>query len=263
MTIYLIGRPKSKSAALIANRVGISLITSPDQAQSIGDDDIIVRWGATMLVSKMPLEVQPPDSIHLAANKGVALDVMERAGVSVPRRVSEPPCIGRSERHQQGRGFYICLSRSAMEWARRQGASHFLEMLAIESEYRIHFWRVGGIMLSNGVKIVDRQVEPKFLVQKKIPDRVGNKPLDYTIRNLKNGWVFYLANDDKVVSQMKMKNQVIQAASALGLDFGAADIAVCEDGRVVILEINCAPGIAPGLSSERFYVECMEGLMIK
>ena len=97
----------------------------------------------------------------------------------------------------------------------------YTKALDINKEYRIHVF--------NG-KVIDA-------VQKKRRSGANANPL---IRNHSNGWVF--ARQDINVTDT-IKNISIKAVAALGLDFGACDVGVTEDGTPFIFEINTAPGL--------------------
>lgn len=60
------------------------------------------------------------------------------------------------------------------------------------------------------------------------------------IRNTANGWIF--ARTD-VVLPTAAADAAKMAIAALGLDFGAVDLATSETGRVAVFEVNTAPGL--------------------
>lgn len=63
------------------------------------------------------------------------------------------------------------------------------------------------------------------------------------IRSWDGGWrIVY----DGVKGRNEQRNLAHQAVAALGLDFGAVDIGKLRDGRLIVLEVNRAPGIEGG-----------------
>ncbi len=75
------------------------------------------------------------------------------------------------------------------------------------------------------------------------------------IRNYDGGWVF--ARNDIEQPPEEALTMAIAGVTDLGLDFGACDVLVSEDNRVVICEINTAPGIE-GTTLEK-YVNAFKG----
>ncbi len=75
------------------------------------------------------------------------------------------------------------------------------------------------------------------------------------IRNYDGGWVF--ARNDIEQPPEEALTMAIAGVTDLGLDFGACDVLVSEDNRVVICEINTAPGIE-GTTLEK-YINAFKG----
>jgi hypothetical protein len=84
---------------------------------------------------------------------------------------------------------------------------------------------------------------------KKIP-RVphGETPFNGTphewIRSFEAGWLISYADD--VGIKQRHRDAAHAAVRALGLDFGAVDIGELQDGTLVVLEVNRAPGVEGG-----------------
>jgi hypothetical protein len=67
---------------------------------------------------------------------------------------------------------------------------------------------------------------------------------DGAIRSLANGWVFCKVHqDDWCTLPEGLLDLGNRAVSALGLDFGAADIIQDKHGKLYVLEVNTAPGL--------------------
>lgn len=143
--------------------------------------------------------------------------------------------VGRPDQHSKGRGFWGITTigdlRRALHGTRRKAAAtHFMEYIEAEHEYRVHIFRGKSLRIS----------EKKF-------DGVdsNNRPVYTTIKPTGN--VEYVRRAAK------------KAVEALGLDFGAVDILASDDERqddnklVYVLEVNAAPGL--GGSMPRVYAE--------
>ena len=100
----------------------------------------------------------------------------------------------------------------------------YTKFFPCETEYRVHV--VGGRVIDFAEKRRKRLLEPK-------PNR-------YWIRTHDNGWVF--AREGAQLDE-NVKDISLRAIQALGLDFGAVDLRVNEDGECRVLEVNTAPGI--------------------
>jgi hypothetical protein len=74
-------------------------------------------------------------------------------------------------------------------------------------------------------------------VQKKLKSGFTPKPY---IRSHDNGWVFCR---EGVELPESVSNTALRAVEALGLDFGAVDLAISKKGKVCVFEVNTAPGI--------------------
>jgi len=77
-----------------------------------------------------------------------------------------------------------------------------------------------------------------------------------TVRNLESGWVYRTGNLERLE---RVENLAIDAIKALGLDFGAVDIIMDNDGLVYVLEVNTAPGLG-NTQTREVYTEAMMSL---
>jgi hypothetical protein len=77
---------------------------------------------------------------------------------------------------------------------------------------------------------------------KKIPNPEG-EPCHEWIRSFPAGWRMSYQG---VESQRGMRSLAKSAVEALSLDFGAVDIGIKEDGSMIVLEVNRAPGLMMG-----------------
>lgn len=69
------------------------------------------------------------------------------------------------------------------------------------------------------------------------------RPPHSWIRSLQSGWK--ISYDGVSVRQLH-RNLAHSAVSALGLDFGAVDLGLRDDGSLIVLEVNRAPGLDGG-----------------
>lgn len=145
-----------------------------------------------------------------------------------PRTVNVPcnPIVGRPDRHTKGQGYWLCMDtidiRTALQGTRsKKAATHFMEFIVAPHEVRVHIFKGKSIRISEKLFRDDRS---------------------YTTI--------------KPTCEVKQARKAAkQAVKALGLDFGAVDVLVKEDGTPYVLEVNSAPGIGgtlPALYAETF-----------
>ena len=100
----------------------------------------------------------------------------------------------------------------------------------IREEYRLHIFR--GKSIRAGIK-VPRQID----------DNGGVITPHAWIRSFDGGWRIQY---DGFKSTKPMRETAAAAVAALGLDFGAVDLGLTDNGELVVLEVNRAPGIEGG-----------------
>jgi hypothetical protein len=134
------------------------------------------------------------------------------------------PMLGRNIRHAQGKDIRLCIE----PWQVRalDGISDFFTpYLPSAHEYRVWVYRKRHLGTYR-----------KILKEATAMKRVG--------RNHDNGFRFErmeLAETPEPLKEIGRK-----AIAALGLDFGAVDVIEMPSGRLVVLEVNSAPGVADG-----------------
>lgn len=99
----------------------------------------------------------------------------------------------------------------------------YTKLFPKDKEYRVHVFKD---------EVID-------FVQKKLKSDAPTNRSKY-IRNTANGWVFARTGVGLPEAASKYARE---ATKALGLDFGAVDLATNASGHVAIFEINTAPGI--------------------
>ena len=170
------------------------------------------------------------------------------------------PVIGRKRMHQGGKGFWFCVTKNMVTKAIAEGAQYFQEFLHIEREYRIHVFQNRAIYTQIKNEKSDKEYW-KSLHKDKITKYAANNNIsldDSTIdvvldrmareetlpntliRSNTRGWIFnHVAlsdTDAKVVA-------AVNAVRAVGLDFGAVDLAIDSNNNIYIIEINSGPGL--------------------
>jgi glutathione synthase/RimK-type ligase-like ATP-grasp enzyme len=215
----------------------------------------VIRWGS----SEMPeLESLPSlnslGAVSLASNKLASLKALNKAGVSVPWFTSNKESgkdflerhrkniVGRTTYHQGGSSFMISPDWYSLYYD--DCSSHWLELIPIHNEWRVHVFRGEVIGVS---RKTNEEVEW----------RITN---NYT-RNHHSGWRFVRCDLDQV--QPNLKDIAIRAVASLGLDFGAVDVILSDgtettsDGRrkYYVLEVNTACGMEENSSIFNAYLD--------
>ena len=241
---------------------------------------IVIGWGSKTKDSiKLgnASVLNHPDKIRDNRNKFKALGVMKKAGVKVADFVAAEdilkdlaskkglrlPVVGRTKFHQGGKGFWTCLSKFQVQDAIGKGAQYFQNYIPIMDEFRLHIfgdkllYAVKKVQRKNmteafkeqhGEKIAATAEKGKQKLDKatvdyvleKMAGRVQPDP-DMIVRSNMKGWKFSHVKSNNV--NAAMKDEAVKALRAVGLDFGAVDCCLDEDGSPWIIEINSAPGL--------------------
>jgi hypothetical protein len=171
------------------------------------------------------------------------------------------PVVGRTNFHQSGKGFWLCLTKSHVDKAISDGAQYFQEYMDIKAEYRIHVmfgkiicavkkeenpsvegWvaqrkeKIDAYAEKNNVDLHEDTVNyvlNRLVKEAVLPDRI--------VRSNKRGWKFSGVTLHSLNAELK--NTAIRAVEVIGLDFGAVDCAVLNNGDVSVIEINSGPGL--------------------
>jgi predicted RNA-binding protein YlxR (DUF448 family) len=177
-------------------------------AQAIADEGDIdlnrgyegdVNWGRNLANTRLN-----PD-ISNSTNKRVMRELFREHGVPMPELINDPiacvnrglKVVGRPDTHMKGRGFWLCRNaldvRRALRGTRRKkAATHFMEFVDSDREYRVHIFKSKSIRVSEKGFTDDTRRE--YITRQ--PNR----------------------------SVRKVRKAAKQAVEALGLDFGAVDI---------------------------------------
>lgn len=218
-----------------------------------------------------------PDKIRDNRHKFKTLQALKSAGVYVANFVTagevmrvlnnptgdEPltlPLVGRKNYHQGGKGFWMCLTKGQVKIAIDQGAQYFQNYMDVKFEYRLHIFK--GAMINGQKKMPRTNMSQAYQEQhgQRIKDNAAKKGValdDATMQHVLTDLGGRQGNPDQIVksntrgwkfSQVKSVPNALQelaaaSVTAVGLDFGAVDCCILEDGRPAIIEINTGPGL--------------------
>jgi len=193
-----------------------------------GTEPVIVSWGTIHNASEDRTLYNKPNAIRLSSNKKNARQVLLAAGIPVPFPGEEKfPCIGRTNYHRGGKGFWYCENPKEVEIAKSAGAGYFSAFYPKTNEHRVHV--AHGLIL---------------FVQEKVPhfSMLANSVRALHIWN-HNNFRFRIVRQNLWNKEMLIG--CIKAIDVLGLDFGAVDVLSNAelDPPWVICEVNTAPGL--------------------
>lgn len=217
-------RPTAEKFIEISDEIELIRRSSPE---------VDVNWGRDTANSALN-----PD-ISNATNKRVMRELFEEHDVPMPplmgfnelveayRAGETIQVIGRPDKHTKGRGLWrihdlksLFLARKGTD--RKRAATHFMEFVESDREYRVHIFKGKSIRISEKEFNEDGTYTTK-------------KPGDIKLR--------------------KVREAAKAAVSAVGLDFGAVDILAsgADNDKVFVLEVNSAPGL--GGSMPQLYLD--------
>jgi len=240
--------------------------------------DICICWGCktkdSVNTGKMDV-LNHPNKIRDNRNKLKTLgllkaskinvgDYIEAAGVMKALGNSKSdvvlPLVGRTNYHQGGKGFWMCMTQGQVKTAIDQGAQYFQNYMAIVTEYRLHVFR--GQVINHQKKTPRDNMAQAF--QEQHLDRIAHNAEKKGVKLDKATMEHVLGdlgkrqeNPDQIIksntrgwkfSQVKnvgkpLEDVAIAAVKAIGLDFGAVDCCELEDGSVAVIEVNTGPGL--------------------
>jgi hypothetical protein len=182
------------------------------------------------------------------------------------------PFIGRTRSHQDGSGFFFCRSQRDYQRAFEMGATHFQKAESIKDEYRVHV--IMGEVVVAYIKTFAR--DPLQFALKEVMgdfntrfpncregelDKVSwaiKRTLkcatlpDLLVRTPSRGWCYTQVPNNNL--PVKVKQMCLDAMQISGMDFGAIDIIINNEGAVKLLEINSGPGMDVDSLDYRIYV---------
>jgi glutathione synthase/RimK-type ligase-like ATP-grasp enzyme len=224
---------------------------------------LLINWGwrgtlpANFNNSNIEL-FNKPEAISLASNKINCLRTLEAADVpslAFATNMEDAEelltddlkvyCRKQISSHS-GRGIVIASSSEELV-----EASLYTQEFKNNIEYRVHVF--------DG-KVIDIQQKKKMSEERRLEK--GITVVKHDVRNLMNGWSFVrtdltLVKEDgePLVDLVKVP---IDAVRALGLDFGAVDIAYnVSDDEIVVIEVNTAAGQKVGTTTNYNYIKAI------
>lgn len=189
----------------------------------------VINWGGALPIRGRVSYINHPSAVNVARNKLNTFIKLTQAGVFTPpfttdervaRQWVEQNSVVYGRKYlesSEGRGIVILTQDSV--WDR---CPLYTKSIHKPHEYRVHVVRG---------EVID------FTKKRRRNEAQAN---DY-IRNSNNGWVFCR---DGVSLPDTVRDAAIRSVVALGLDFGAVDIAYKQqENRAYVFEVNTAPGI--------------------
>lgn len=248
MEFLLYASESSETGPRLGDYLGVESGTNmPDERY-----DHLVRWGSTRRVAYVPRDftLNTRSSLLKGTNKLESLVTMRSAGVPVPdfsRSLDEVglPALGRCLHHMEGRDIGLILQPVDVDMG--SGSYDFYtEYVPKRYEFRVH------VFDSQIIKVSQKKYRPEEDDEEYSPE----------CWNYGNGWRF--CNPDIHPPGLQ---QAIPAVNAHGMDFGAVDVIITEEGRPVVLEVNSAPSCGPNtlpvygnLIAEKLHLEDIPGM---
>lgn len=219
--------------------------------------DVIINWGSSSRKTLSPdlRIINKPEGVALSANKISTFIKLTEAGLggNLPKwTISKEEAVAMITNDldtvycrtltqaSEGRGIEVATTPDQVV-----SAPLYTSKVEVDREVRVH--------VCNGT-VID------FAQKKRMgPERLEEEGIDSPdedIRSHSRGWIFARGG---VTIPEEMKGIAVAAVMALGLDFGAVDMAITPQGNFKIFEINSAPGLE-GTTLESYY-EALSGMI--
>lgn len=232
---YKIG---SQSAKALARELGCLRIF-PDEYSKYRhrQSNLIINWGLSTTPSHIPATAKVLNkfsAVQVACNKSKTFDAFLLRGISSPsftylkgtainwiEEGYKVYCRQTLTGHS-GQGIVVASSISELV-----NAPLYTREVKAGKEYRVH--------------VFDGKVIDYAKKGRRISTDEADRP-SHLIRNYSKGWVFL--RDNQELPEI-IKEESIRAVKALGLDFGAVDIAMIKDttDQCCTYEVNTSPGL--------------------
>lgn len=203
--------------------------------------DLVFNWGRSDYgsIANSYATLNVPDAVVLSSSKAKTFKALQDAGMenSIPKWTQDIATAGQwilnqgekvycrtLTRASQGKGIVIATTQDELV-----SAPLYTAGVDVAREVRVHVFK--GTVIDFAQK---KRMSSERLRDEEIEEADDN------IRSHGRGWVF--ARSGVEVSDA-VKDVAIRAVSALGLDFGAVDIAITPQGVAKIYEVNSAPGL--------------------
>lgn len=228
MTLRLvIGAGCGPSGAILQGLLAARNVPTPSRW---GDVTAMLSWGSPNITTQeasVPCLNQRPERTKLEE-----LTLLASGGVPIPTMKVDladadfeacPLWYARKLQHKGGTDLRAVTQADEAGWRKAAGWAYFTARVPIKRELRC--WAFRGKLLG-------------------VYEKAMRRPEEYTGlgRNHKYGFVFSRLQDTCETAEAAL-DVTDNALTALGLDFGAADLIQKPDGSLVCLEVNTAPGI--------------------
>lgn len=221
---YVYRTDKSENADEVAKELGAKRIGNnwPSKVE-LKSGDVVVNWGAQ--IQDAPRGVKILNKTPLL-DKFTQVGELVKAGVATITAVRKLEAwIHRANMHEDGNDLRDNPPSHGGFWVRRE---------PIVKEFRVHSF--DGKSIRAGVK------EP------------ASSSAHPWIRTYTHGWRI---NCNHFRSTAEMRDIAHAACRALKLEFGAVDIGQREDGSLLVIEVNTAPGIETDTQPASAYADAV------
>jgi len=240
---------------------------------------VVIGWGAktkdSVSIPKSMHVLNHPNKIRDNRNKYKTLQALRKSKLAVAnfctakevlaelKKASgavKVPVVGRTNFHQSGKGFWLCLTQAQVKNAIDEGAQYFQDYLDIADEFRVHVF--GGDVIYVQKKVKRKNMTEAFKEQhaekitnaaKKAKKDLDTDTMDYIlgrmakgspnpdmiVRSNMRGWKFSRVAKPK----KELCTLAVAAVKAVGLDFGAVDCCLDTQGNAWVIEINSGPSL--------------------
>ena len=216
------GRSKPTALKLAQENEDINISRTND-----GD----INWGRARANTKLNPDISNVTNKRimrgLFAEHDVPTPLLMDVGEAMQAVLAGKEVVGRPDQHTKGRGLWRCKTAVDVKKAitgtrRKKAATHFMEYVESDREYRVHVFQGKSIRIS---------------------EKVFNEDKSYTTGKPGN------------IKLRRVREAAKLAVEAVGLDFGAVDVLArgADNAEVWVLEVNSAPGL--GGSMPRLYGE--------
>ena len=223
-------RQGSASARALADALEGRVLRLEGSTYEKSPGDVVINWGSVNPSPDCDYN-KSGDALRIATNKLLFFQTLARYGHCVPYWTDidalvrgDFPVVCRTVlAGHSGEGIVIADTREELV-----PAPLYTKYIKKDSEYRIHVGK------RDGVAVVISE-------QRKVA-RAEDRPTDWRIRNLNNGFVFQ--RNDIVIPECVRFVAKDTLNQLNGVDHGAVDVIYNRaQGRAYVLELNTAPGI--------------------
>lgn len=248
------------SGTRLAQGLNIRVFTPKIKPTHYKTDDIIINWGLTdipwlSLINKPYRLINSLEAVKNSSNKLKSFDLFKENG-----DIPHPTVFINKEEvelHLDSNPNDIIFCRTLLSSSSGKGitvarnkeeivdAPLYTLYIRKKWEYRVHIAFDKVIHIQQKRKLTTEQLEERGIIER-----------NSLIRNLDNGYIYSNNLDANETILSKLNTVSLDAITSIGLNFGAVDLIVKENGLVYVLEVNSAPGIEGTTLSK--YVEAFQ-----